>query len=269
MSVTEEDLKKLPLRAIVALLVRCVRRVRSFFPSGGSQNEAALDAALECAERFASGVPAAPRTPKMAAQTARTAGGVHAETHFATPIARTIAKAAATAAEIASATDFTFFASLADKYNDATKSAAVCLDDIELIFEGLGDPELRTATELDYKRLLELTERGHLELGLPIDLHEAGPLGPLWPDGEPEWYTKAKLEAEARVAREAQANDIDQEPPTIPPLDFLLDPGDATPEEIGTLFAEISKLNRMMGGPGIRFTVEDCRQPVRVKAMQP
>jgi hypothetical protein len=28
-------------------------------------------------------------------------------------------------------------------------------------------------------------------LGAPIDPSEAGPLGPLWPQGVPEWYTEA------------------------------------------------------------------------------
>jgi ATP-dependent Clp protease ATP-binding subunit ClpC len=45
------------------------------------------------------------------------------------------------------------------------------------------------------------------------------------------------------------------------PASFLLDPGTATAEEIGNLFFEISKLYRMIGGSGVRFTVEDCRLP--------
>jgi serine/threonine protein kinase len=46
------------------------------------------------------------------------------------------------------------------------------------------------------------------------------------------------------------------------PLRFLLDPGNASPDEIGELFYEISKLYRLAGGRGIQFTVADARQPV-------
>ena len=40
---------------------------------------------------------------------------------------------------------------------------------------------------------LSIIQQG--ELGGPIDLSESGPLGPLWPDGEPDWYKEA-VEAE-------------------------------------------------------------------------
>lgn len=48
---------------------------------------------------------------------------------------------------------------------------------------------------------------------------------------------------------------------TPKPVDFLLDPGTASPEEIAELYYEISTLYRMMGGTGVRFTVTDCRLP--------
>jgi ATP-dependent Clp protease ATP-binding subunit ClpC len=44
-------------------------------------------------------------------------------------------------------------------------------------------------------------------------------------------------------------------------VEFLLDPGSASGKEIGDLYFEISKLYKMMGGAGIRFTVTDCRLP--------
>lgn len=46
------------------------------------------------------------------------------------------------------------------------------------------------------------------------------------------------------------------------PLTFLLDPGEANPEEIADLLCEMSTLYEMMGGRGIQFTVTDCREPV-------
>jgi ATP-dependent Clp protease ATP-binding subunit ClpC len=50
--------------------------------------------------------------------------------------------------------------------------------------------------------------------------------------------------------------------PTLPkPVHFLLDPGSATSEELGELYYEISKLYKLLGGAGVRFTVSDCRLP--------
>src|SRR5271166_4635365 len=57
---TTEDLKKLPLRAIVAFAARCARRVESIaqFPAGHPQREArrvAIDNAIRLAEDFSKG----------------------------------------------------------------------------------------------------------------------------------------------------------------------------------------------------------------------
>jgi len=46
------------------------------------------------------------------------------------------------------------------------------------------------------------------------------------------------------------------------PAELLIDPGTATPEEIADFLYELSKLYRMLGGEGIRFEVEDCRETV-------
>src|SRR4051794_32272327 len=59
---TPEDLKKLPLRAIVALAVRCARRVEhmAVLPEDHPENRrcrAAVSAALQVAEDFARGRP--------------------------------------------------------------------------------------------------------------------------------------------------------------------------------------------------------------------
>jgi cold-inducible RNA-binding protein len=43
------------------------------------------------------------------------------------------------------------------------------------------------------------------------------------------------------------------------PLGILIEPGEATAEEIGALLAEVSKLYRMVGGSGITFTLRDVR----------
>ncbi len=48
----------------------------------------------------------------------------------------------------------------------------------------------------DYRRILEL-KAGHFpKRGEPIDPREDGPLGPLWPDGEPEWLREGLASGE-------------------------------------------------------------------------
>ena len=49
----------------------------------------------------------------------------------------------------------------------------------------------RAATSSDLDRLIALNLGQPGTLGAPIDPSEAGPLGPLWPQGVPEWYTEA------------------------------------------------------------------------------
>lgn len=45
------------------------------------------------------------------------------------------------------------------------------------------------------------------------------------------------------------------------PLRLLLQPGNATTMQVGLLMSEISKLNRDLGGCGLRFEVDDVRLP--------
>jgi len=53
-----------------------------------------------------------------------------------------------------------------------------------------------------------------------------------------------------------------------PELEFLLDPGTASTDEIAELYYEISKLYRLAGGRGIQFTVADARQPEFAEDLQ-
>ncbi len=65
-------------------------------------------------------------------------------------------------------------------------------------------------------------------------------------------------ELEKRVRAESTARKSGGDP-----LRILLQPGQATSMQVGLLMFEISKLNRDMGGQGIRFEVDEIRVPKR------
>ena len=44
-------------------------------------------------------------------------------------------------------------------------------------------------------------------------------------------------------------------------LTLLIDPGDATAQELSEVFLEISTLYRMVGGSGVNFTIVDAKEP--------
>src|SRR4051794_15211070 len=96
---TAEDLKGLPLRAIVAFAARCARRVESIaqFPAGHPQREAhrvAIDSAIRLAEEVARGSASASIDPVVRALEATRAipgAGVGCEWAAAAAAARTAA----------------------------------------------------------------------------------------------------------------------------------------------------------------------------------
>ena len=99
---TVEQLKTLPLRAIVAFAARCARRVERFaqLPEGDPRRESrreAIEAALRMAESFARGTDAPPDESVIAAiDASRDAGGELAAAAAASAVAQA-AHAAASA----------------------------------------------------------------------------------------------------------------------------------------------------------------------------
>ena len=72
---------------------------------------------------------------------------------------------------------------------------------------------------------------------------------------------KSPEKARMEVLKRISANEAVDQSSHPKPVHFLLDPGSATADEVAELYCEISKLYRMMGGSGVRFTVTDCRLP--------
>jgi hypothetical protein len=81
------------------------------------------------------------------------------------------------------------------------------------------------AAELDHTNISEIVEHRHKrkKAEFVLDPTPCGPLGPLWPHGEPAWYTRALAEQLAEIDRlrelaaQSPTQAIDPAPPPPPP----------------------------------------------------
>jgi hypothetical protein len=215
--VTEDELRKLPLRAIVAFAGRCARRVQPLYSVAAGASDRlthihSVDRAINVAEIWAGGG-AADDAAARAADDARAA-----------------ANADAAAADDATAA---FAAGLAALAADAAARAA---DD---------------AARRDYEALLALQLGDFPELGRPIDPSEAGPLGSFWPWEQSGWYRTA-----LRRLREAlgKAGTVEVNEPQS--FDIYVDPGNASKETIQEVLEALSDLHRAAGGLGLEFKID-------------
>ena len=195
---TVEDLKKLPLRAIVAFAARCARRVEdlSQLPEGHPERESrrvAIDAAIRLAEEVSRGsacTSVEPVVQAIDASQAISGDGIGCEC-----AAAAVAAAARTAATVwlalnpgegdrdtnrwtNTAEARSFLGRLA---NDTAEVAA--LDAFTAAVEAANaasydDTFMRGAIQ-DYERLLGLHLGTYPQAGQPIDPSPDGPLGPL------------------------------------------------------------------------------------------
>lgn len=184
---TEDDLKRLPLLAIVAYAVRCARRalpVVDAVPSFATHG-AAVKQAIFFVERFCAGedLNVAPDAGERAATAAGRAAAV-AQSFAGGPALALAAGAAQAAAQAAAAVEDSWAdpASAVRAVRAATYAAgragrAVAPD---------RSAAVNAAARADYDRLLGLNPGTYPELGQPIDPTENGPLGPLWPEGPPK-----------------------------------------------------------------------------------
>jgi hypothetical protein len=189
--VTEDDLKQLPLRAIVAFVARCARRVQPLYrlPEGcprKAEHETGVDLVIQAAERFALGDLAAYDAAYDAARAA-----VRAADNFILDVAidealegelDVVLRAARAAHDVANAAYATLgYALDARPALDVAHVAHVAAR----VAARAGD-----AAYTDYENLLALRLSKFPDLGQAIDPSESGPLGPLWPDGAPKWFAR-------------------------------------------------------------------------------
>jgi RNA recognition motif-containing protein len=75
-----------------------------------------------------------------------------------------------------------------------------------------------------------------------------------------------EIDGKSLTVHEAKREETDAQALSIEPVQLLINPGAATPHEIGELLAEFSKLYRMLGGSGITFALKHVRTPAEVLA---
>src|SRR5271166_2618355 len=195
----QDQLAKLPLRAIVAFAVRCARRVQPLGRVLTEYRQVEVDDAIAIAEGFARGGKA-DRAAARAVDAARAAAAkaaadsdwvdaddAEAAAAWADATVRAVdaAACAARAANAARAADI----AAADAAAARAAAAADAAEDTARAAWDTGRAASRTAARGDLQQLLALELGRPGTLGKPIDPAEDGPLGPLWPNAAPDWYT--------------------------------------------------------------------------------
>jgi hypothetical protein len=193
---TSENLKKLPLRAIVALSARCARRVEhlALLPDDHPASErcrAAVGAALRMAEDFAWGKPCRSLESVVREIEACRATGEGAFVHDSAMGAVVLtAHAAATAlhalalrgepeeADVFGAAQPNPFPHLANITADLAAGDAFTAAVEAVGADRFTDQFIKGAIE-DYEKLLRLDLGSYPQAGKPIDPSTSGPLGPL------------------------------------------------------------------------------------------
>ena len=197
-----DDLRPLPPRAVVAFAARCCRRIQPLYElPHGQPHPTSLEEPLCAAEAFANGAGpfSAGDATRLAAALAHAANAAHYASHAwscTEPWEHQhrndpAAKAAAAYAE-EEAKDYRQRA--CDEAREAAKSiAATAAGDVAVFAAQIARTathvtathvvaKTRPAVALDFEHL-----RGLPRTDEPFDPSDAGPLGPLWPAGEPAW----------------------------------------------------------------------------------
>jgi hypothetical protein len=99
----------------------------------------------------------------------------------------------------------------------------------------------------DFNGLLALNLGQPLTLGQPIDPSETGPLGPLWPDGSPDWYRHPPKRTDEGTP-ESRSESADENTPS---LVIVWDPEILGPDDYAKLVTALGDLVRAEGGVGI------------------
>jgi hypothetical protein len=195
---TAEDLRKLPLRAIVAFAARCARRVEPIaqFPAGHPQQETRLvtiDNAIALAEEIARSAACPPIEPVVRAlEETRAISGVGVGCDCAAAAAAAAARTAATvwltlspgegnpdAGRWMNTPEARSYHSRLEKDTADIVALEAFTAGVEAADAAAFDDTFMRGAIRDYERLLGLHLGTYPEAGRPIDPSPVGPLGPL------------------------------------------------------------------------------------------
>jgi hypothetical protein len=275
MPVTKKDLKKLPLRAIVAFAARCARRVRTLFPDDKYPTERiSLDPAIDIAESVARGIKVSEKVVKdsITAAYRAEAAADRADTRteaVAYSVAYAAAYAAVAAAKAArSELNIAVRFDAADVVANAASHAAAASANAIRGATATADANDKAVAyciqdaEVDYRRLVALGLGKYPRLGHPIDPAPSGPLGPLSPDREREPDDVRLVADPTRISSVEPSGDL-----TEPALIVYIDPGDSPKELIAELYVALSALYRSHGGSGLRIALDE--PPLTSRSVDP
>jgi hypothetical protein len=186
----EDDLLQIPLRAILAYVARCARRIEPlvvYHPAFAAKVLPNVDIAIQIAEEFAMGgfVP----VDKVRA----TVKGICWEED---PGEIKVHEISVNVAKTGIAAQFVAFAALHainaveslppnESYCNAVVKNALRATDEAC---AAADHSIDAVISSDYGKLYTCFHETFRTLGQPIDLTDEGPIGPLWPEATPRWY---------------------------------------------------------------------------------
>ncbi|MCH8046324.1 MAG: hypothetical protein IID44_21660 [Planctomycetes bacterium] len=237
-----DQLEQLSLRAAVAYAWRAALRVRPLFPNDDPAFADVVDRAIDAARATVTSNIVLSFASEKERDAVAASNAMRVSTEQSNEAASFAASAAANAADSASQVARQSpedVKSAAFTAADHAKTAASCVGGIDAADDVVGGM-LR-----DFEALREQSLFSQGELGKQIDLDR---LGPLWPKGEPEWFSACGDEVDSDFL--------------VEPLEFLVDPGSASAEEIADVYAEIKRLYRVLGGEDLEFRLTDCREPI-------
>ena len=207
----QEKLRRLPLRALVAYTTRCARRVQPLYvlPSSFQDREAhvhAVEDAILLAREFSGGgtvdvvrALAAAKKAEDAANAAKTVstGAQAVYSAYAASYAAWAVHVAASDLSSSSRVSIQAFLKIDQVGKDqankilAPNRAALTARCAHAAAASAGQATPAAVEQMlnDYNRLADLELGAFPELGNPIDPLEQDPLGDLWSDGTPKWYT--------------------------------------------------------------------------------
>lgn len=235
------ELRKLPRRAIVAFAVRSAKRVRPLANGLPAQKQMLIDQVIEAADSYTRGI-------------VENEGVLRSLVAIAENESRGITPQNASVAEVAAFVAFQVAETLGFAIEEAldtrlvSEPAVVAALIAARVSDTGGNTPASAAAEHDLRVLLQSEPGEPGSLGRPIDPSE---LGPLWPNGSPDWYT----------APNEPANDSE--------LIFEIEiPEEATDDDVLNFVSELvlqaDTLHRAYGGHGLKVETLEVHQAVGV-----